>query len=86
MRKEVNIITGEVIELPDRPATPEGDIFDFDQLDQETLNRLLADEGSIVRAILEIQFGMIKGTIPINPNITLPIYRALVRSKMRTPK
>lgn len=55
-----------------------------DELDNAQLNGLLTQPGSVVRAIAEIQFGIIKGTIAI-PQVTLtPLqYRALLKARMR---
>lgn len=53
-----------------------------DEIDQDELNRALAAPGSLMRAIAEVQFGMIKGTIPVNPALTPATYKALLASKM----
>lgn len=84
MRREINILTGEEIELPDAPIEPEPSV-DLDQLDQGTLNRMLIEEGSVVRGLAEIVFGVVKGTIPVNPSITKQQFINLLKSKMRTP-
>lgn len=55
-----------------------------DEVDQDTLNRSLAENGSFNRAIAEVLFGVIKGTIPINPNTTKAQYIALLKSRIRT--
>lgn len=55
------------------------------EIDLEEINRALRQEGSLFRAIMEVQFGQIKGTIPVNPNITPVQYWTLLRSRMRTP-
>jgi hypothetical protein len=55
---------------------------DTDEINQRVLNAALIEPGSVLRAIAEIQFGMIKGTIPVDPTMTLAQYRTLVKSKM----
>lgn len=53
-------------------------------LDQDTLNAILLEEGSVLRAISEIQFRMIKGTVLVTPSITVAQYRTLLKNAMRT--
>lgn len=66
-------------EIPPPPPT-------LDQIDTKALNEALAAEGSLMRAIAELQFRIIKGTIPIpQPNLTSAQYRALLKATMRTP-
>ena len=81
MRREFNLSTGEETLFPDAvPTNPNPP--DFSALDQDELNRVLASPGSILRAALEIQFGMIKGTIPVNPALTPAGYKAMLRAQM----
>lgn len=56
----------------------------IDEIDQDELNRALAAEGSIVRAGLEILFGVIKGTIPVTPALTKAQFVAMLKARMRT--
>lgn len=55
-----------------------------DQIDKNELNAMMAQEGSFVRAIAEIQFLQIKGVIPVNTNITPKQYKDLIERHMRT--
>ena len=55
-----------------------------DETDQEELNRALAAEGNVARALAELLFGVIKGTIPVNPALTKPLFVAMLKAKMRT--
>lgn len=71
---------GGGIEPYEPPAPPPT----LDQIDLRALNEALAAEGSVVRAIAEIQFGMIKGTIPVQPSLTKSAYIALLKARMRT--
>lgn len=88
------IVNGEEIEMtPAEVAQRQADdaawaarhIPTNDEIDQDELNRALASEGSIVRAIAELQFRMIKGQIPTTPTLTPAQYRALLKPGMRTP-
>jgi hypothetical protein len=58
MRREINLTTGEEVELPDAPPsnpTPP----DLSQIDTDTLNATLAADGSVVRALAEVLFSEI---------------------------
>lgn len=61
------------------PVVPTNDV-----IDKETLNAIMSEPGSFVRAIVEIQFLQIKGIIPVDPNITPKQYKDLVELHMRT--
>lgn len=63
------------------PNAPE----DLDALDNATLNAILTEPGSVVRAMAEIQFGMIKGTIPVTPSLTKQQYLGMLKQRMRSP-
>ena len=56
----------------------------LDEIDTEELNKILLAEGSVTRAILETLFGMMKGTIPINPDITKQQFITAFKAKMRS--
>ncbi len=53
-----------------------------DELNQDEINRMLAQPGSLIRAIMEVQFGQIKGTIPVTPSITVDQYKNLLKARM----
>ncbi len=53
----------------------------IDEIDQDTLNRALAEDGSIVRAIAEVLFQVAKVQ---TPTLTVQQFRSLLKSKMRT--
>lgn len=55
-----------------------------DEIDQDELNRALAAEGSVTRALSEIVFGIAKGTIPVTPSLTKQAFITMLRAKMRT--
>lgn len=55
-----------------------------DDDDLAALNVALAQEGSLFRAMAEVQYGMITGKIPLSPNLTKQAYRALLKAGMRT--
>ncbi len=52
----------------------------IDEIDQDTLNRALAEDGSIVRALYEVVFEIAKVQ---DPTLTLQQFRLFVKSKMR---
>lgn len=57
---------------------------DWDALDTAEINRMLLDDGSVVRAGLEILFGVIKGTIPVTPALTKAQFVAMLKARIRT--
>lgn len=69
--------TIEPYEIP--PAAPT-----LDEMDKKLLNQLMMDEGSFARAIAEIQFMQIKGTLPVTTSITAKQYKDLIELHMRT--
>jgi hypothetical protein len=54
----------------------------LDEVNQTVINKILAEPGSLVRAIAEVQFGMIKGQIPVTPTITKQQYIDLLKARM----
>jgi hypothetical protein len=83
MRREFNVITGEEVELPDAEPSNEPPP-DLSKIDTDELNRVLAQEGSVVRALSEIVFGLAKGTITVTPSLTKQAFVTMLRAKMRT--
>lgn len=83
MRREVNVTTGETTELPDAPTAVQPPV-DLPQMDLDALNAALAQDGSVVRALAEIVFGIAKGTIPVTPSLTKQAFVTMLRAKMRT--
>lgn len=55
MRREINSLTGEEIELPDAPFVVVAPL-DLSKIDTDTLNAVLAQDGSVVRALAEVMF------------------------------
>lgn len=55
-----------------------------DELDNQMLNNLLTQQGSVVRAIAEIQFRQLKGLEPVDANLTPAQYRAKLKARMRS--
>lgn len=53
-----------------------------DEANKDKINQALLENGSVVRAGLEVLFGVIKGTIPINPNTTKAQFINLLQSRM----
>lgn len=58
MRREVNLGTGEEVELPDAPPSPVVPV-DLSALDTAALNAALTQDGSVVRALAEVMFSEI---------------------------
>lgn len=56
-----------------------------DETDQDEINRTLTMDGSVVRAGLELLFGVMSGKIAIDPNLTKPKFITLLKGRMRTP-
>jgi hypothetical protein len=55
----------------------------LDQMDTASLNDALTAPGTFTRALGEILFGVIKGTIPVTPALTKPQFVAMLKAKMR---
>lgn len=55
-----------------------------DETDQDEINRTLTMDGSIVRAGLELLFGVMSGKIAIDPTLTKPKFITLLKGRMRT--
>ena len=53
------------------------------EMDDRLLNAALVAEGSVFRAMAEVQFGMIKGTIAVTPTLTKAQYIAMLKARMR---
>ena len=53
-----------------------------DEANQDAINAVLIQPGSVVRAIAEVQFAMIKGQIPVTPTITKQQYIDLLKARM----
>lgn len=70
---------GGIIEAYELPAPP----LTLDQIDIAALNEALTAPGTVTRALGEVVFGIIKGTIPITPSITKQQFVALLKAKMR---
>lgn len=86
MRREVNSVTGEVKELPDVNPVLDPPVLPADEarMDMDALNLVLAQEGSVFRAGMELLFGVMKGTIVVDPTLTPMKFKALLLAKMRT--
>lgn len=54
------------------------------QRDDTALNDALAAEGSVFRALAEIVFGVVKGTIAVTPSLTKAQFIAMLKQRMRT--
>lgn len=57
---------------------------DLNAIDQDALNAALAADGSVLRALAEIVFGIVKGTIPVTPSLTKQQFVTMLKAKMRT--
>ena len=56
-----------------------------DEMDTSVLNAQLMEPGSVLKAIAEVQFGILKGTITIpQPALTVVQYRNMLKQRMRT--
>ena len=85
MRREINLITGEEVELPDAPPT-DPNPPDFSAIDQAALNSALAQDGSVVRALAEVMFAEIntlRTTAGLAPRTKQQFVTAL-KAQMRT--
>lgn len=60
-------------------------VINLDADDLAAINAALTQPGTVTRALGEILFGVIKGTIPVQPGLTKPQFVALVKSRMRSP-
>ena len=56
---------------------------DLSAIDLAELNRALTEQGSVMRALAEVVFGIAKGTIPVTPSLTKPQFVALLKDRMR---
>lgn len=84
MRREVNVVTGEEIELPDAP--PSGSPPNFPQLDADSLNAALTEQGSVFRALAEVLFSEIN-VLRTAAGLTLRTktqFIAALKAQMRT--
>lgn len=83
MRRVIDAKTGEEVLLADAPPSDPTPV-DLSQIDTDALNVALVQDGSVVRALAEIVFGIAKGTIPVTPSLTKQAFVTMLRAKMRT--
>jgi hypothetical protein len=87
------VVDGKEVEMtPDEVAARQAEEAEWaarriptnDEIDQSALNEALTAEGSVTRAMGDILFGVIKGTIPVTPSLTKQQFVTMLRAKMRT--
>lgn len=85
MRREINVTTGEITDLPDAPLIPVTPV-DLFALDTAALNAALAQDGSVVRALAEVMFSEINilRTAAGQAVRTKPQFVAALKAQMRT--
>lgn len=64
--------------MPPKPVAPT-----VDEIDAAALNLALTQPGTVTRAMGEILFGVIKGTIAVTPSLTKAQFAAMLKAKMR---
>lgn len=84
MRKEFNIGTGEITDLPDAPIVP-GDIVDNNALDLAALNIALAQDGSAFRGFVLVmldEINILRQRAGLAPR-TIDQIKPAIQGKMR---